>query len=220
MQKPWAKLAPDLFAPVQEAIKAKDWAAAYDAARDIDAKPVLEANRQYIKYMLLATANFGAMVANPKEHTFVSAGDFSGFLDTIVQNMVSMAERTLNAELYGHAIDLITEAQQPTEVKKDYVEGDPANLLAPAGRNVKDFVSFADAGMQGVKLVSTLHSSRLAVWGFTAEADTPGFEYYILTPVLDGRTSKFCRMLGERNLVFHASGQGPHQPRAGGQNRR
>lgn len=280
LQKTWAALAPDLFHPIEAAIKRKDWAAAYDAAREIDASPVVEGNRQYIKYLLLATANFGAAMANPKEHTFVSAGNFSGFLDTIVQNMVDMAERTLNTELYAHCLAMIVEAQQPaqksnpyhdddgkfttadgavqpghkklptveamrqamirvgegeftrlveehmktfpngmptdyahevervarrvlaTQVTKDYVDGDPTNLLAPADRNVKDFVSFAGTGMQGVKLVSTLHSSRMAVWGFTAEADTLGFEYYTLTPVLDNRTSKFCRMLGERKLVF------------------
>lgn len=205
LQKTWAALAPDLFAPIHAAIKAKNWAKAYDLARELDASSVISSNREYIKYVLLACANFGAATANPKDHTFVSAGNFGGFLDQVVQNMVTLAESTVNAELYREAVQLIAAAQQPAakaEVRKDFVDGDPANLLAPADRYVKDFVSFAGAGMQGVKLVSTLHSSRLAVWGFTAEADTIGFDYYTLTPVLDNRTSKFCRMLGERNLVF------------------
>ena len=46
-------------------------------------------------------------------------------------------------------------------IAKDYVNGDPENLLAPEDRYAKDLVEFRRTGNKGLQLVSSLHSSVL-----------------------------------------------------------
>lgn len=70
------------------------------------------------------------------------------------------------------------------------VKADPAT-----GRYVTPFVSFDKLGDDQIRMIASLNSSRLATWGFTAEAEVLGMARYRITAVLDGRTSKFCRMI-------------------------
>lgn len=63
------------------------------------------------------------------------------------------------------------------------------------GRYVTPFVSFDKQGYDQLRMIASLNSSRLATWGFTAEAEVIGAARYRLTAVLDGRTSKFCRLM-------------------------
>lgn len=65
----------------------------------------------------------------------------------------------------------------------------------PTGRYVTPFVSFEKQGDEQLRMIASLNSSRLATWGFTAEAEVRGMARYKLTAVLDGRTSKFCRLV-------------------------
>jgi len=74
--------------------------------------------------------------------------------------------------------------------KKTAKKADPAT-----GRYVTPFVSFEKQGDESLRMIASLNSSRLATWGFTAEAEVLGMARYRLTAVLDGRTSNFCRMV-------------------------
>jgi len=64
-----------------------------------------------------------------------------------------------------------------------------------SGRYVTPFVSFDKQGDESLRMIASLNSSRLATWGFTAEAEVLGMARYRLTAILDGRTSKFCRLI-------------------------
>lgn len=69
-------------------------------------------------------------------------------------------------------------------------KADPAT-----GRYVTPFVSFDKQGDEQLRMIASLNSSRLATWGFTAEAEVLGMARYKLTAVLDGRTSEFCKLI-------------------------
>jgi 2'-5' RNA ligase len=64
-----------------------------------------------------------------------------------------------------------------------------------SGRYVTPFVSFDKQGDESLRMIASLNSSRLATWGFTAEAEVLGMARYRLTAILDGRTSRFCRLI-------------------------
>jgi 2'-5' RNA ligase len=64
-----------------------------------------------------------------------------------------------------------------------------------AGRFVTPFVDFSHLGDAQLQMIASLNASRLATWGFTAEAEMRGVTRYRLTAVLDGRTSKFCQLI-------------------------
>lgn len=80
----------------------------------------------------------------------------------------------------------------------DYKAGKFKELLHKAdtsGRFVTKFVSFDKQGHDNLRMIASLNTSRLATWGFTAEAEVRGITRYKLNAVLDGRTSEFCRMI-------------------------
>lgn len=60
-------------------------------------------------------------------------------------------------------------------------------------RYVKPFVSFADQGNDQLQLIASLNGSRLATWGFCAEAEVRNVRRYVVSEVLDGRCCPFCR---------------------------
>ena len=61
-------------------------------------------------------------------------------------------------------------------------------------RVIKDFASFMDAsGKAYFNLVSSLHTSRVSAYGFTAEADAMGYATYQINEQLDNRTCKVCK---------------------------
>lgn len=68
------------------------------------------------------------------------------------------------------------------------------------GRFVTQHVSFDQTGNDKLQLIASLNASRLATWGFTAEAEVRGIQKYKLKAILDGRTSKFCQMINGRTF--------------------
>jgi GNAT superfamily N-acetyltransferase len=63
-----------------------------------------------------------------------------------------------------------------------------------ATRIVRDLTSFHDAGDKMLQLVSGLHSSRVAAYGYVLEAESTGVTRYKVTEQLDVRTCPICRL--------------------------
>lgn len=190
LRKTWVPIAAKLQAKVVEAINAGDFASAYDLAREVDLSEVGEKNRQYIKYMLLANANFGARMVSDTKATFISSGTFDAMLDKVADNFCKSLEHNATTQTYKTIVQSIAEAEK----KLDEVQ------KAAKPRYVKDFVDFTEAGDDMLQLISSLHSSRLSVWGFAAEAEVLGLTQYKLSAVLDGRTSDFCRLINGKTF--------------------
>ena len=188
--KTWKPMAAKLQARVVDAINAGDFASAYDLTREVDLTEVGESNRQFIKYMLLANANFGARLVSDTISTFVSTGTFDTMLDKVTDNFCKSLEHNATIQTYKTIMQSIAAAEKKLEeVKK-----------AEKPRYVREFVDFTEAGNEMPQLISSLHSSRLTVWGFTAEAEVLGLTQYKLSAVLDGRTSDFCRMINGKTF--------------------
>lgn len=64
-----------------------------------------------------------------------------------------------------------------------------------AAKPVHGLTSFKQDTNQHLRLISSLHTSRLSSWGFLAEADMLGVTEYKLSAMLDKRTSEFCRLI-------------------------
>jgi hypothetical protein len=179
----WQPIASTAFAQVREAIRARDWKAAADAANSLDMTHVAAQNRDYIKYYLLGAGVFGGRMARFGEDPALADGSYEGLLSKVANQFTASVSQNLTAQARQKLLDLIQAEQQGIK-KAD----------APK-RFVNEFTSFKDLGNKGLQLLSALHSSRLAVWGFTGEAGTLGVDTYRLTAVLDGRTSPFCDMI-------------------------
>lgn len=188
MHKAWRSLAVPYHAAVMTAVDAGDWAGALEAAHDLDLTPMGEPNREFIKFLLLACANFGAQRAANQQVTFVSAGSHTALLTKQCDKFIAAINFAMLPQVISQTVQLIAKVQQ----SQDHVQ-----KLEP-DQYLKSFTSFAAIGDSMAQLISSQHSSRLSTWGFAAEAELLGVTKYKVTAVLDGRTSEFCRMINGR----------------------
>ena len=160
-----------------------------DKAREEFSRLNLSSIRDEVKdhvYFLTHTAMlFGASRVTQQPWTSVVGMGFeattatqmaNGFLQTALQK----AEVYLNSVGAGLIFPTTKKAEDiPAEVR----------ILQP-------FSSFMDsAGKTFFNIASSLHTSRVSAYGFTAEADALGLEEYQLSEQLDKRTCPVCAMM-------------------------
>jgi len=76
---------------------------------------------------------------------------------------------------------------------------------ADRDRIVRPFDSFQSEGFNMVKMISSLHTSRLSAYGFTLEADMQQVDVYAVSEQLDTKTCPVCRIMhGKTFKVSHA----------------
>ncbi len=187
-KKQYRALAGDLFVHLKE----DDFSSAAELVASIDMTPIYVENKLWIKYLLKASMNFGAaMAANGSDKTGVSTGDFDETLDPII--------KVFGLALTHNATKFVRDAAlQSIAVARDAALDE--GRVVKAEDFLKDFVSFEDQGDKMLQLISSLHTNRLATWGFTSEAQLRGVTTYKITAVLDGRTSAFCTMINGKTF--------------------
>lgn len=177
----WRPYAADLFQKVSVAVEDKQYERAYALARELDLTPIAETNREWIKYHLLNAALFGARMAHPKGPLFVSAGKYETTLNRVVDLLIQGVEYGATVQVYDRLMNLVLTAEHTARSKVEKKD-----------RYLQGYTSFKNTGDDALQMQSSLHSSRLAVWGFTAEANATGVDTYQIQAVLDGRTCDFC----------------------------
>ena len=170
-------------ATVSAAIATGDLTAAMDAARQLDLTQYGADNREFIKYLMLAFANFGS-------HRVGGAGlsqaDYEPVITKVTETFLLAIERDLTLAYVNSALQSIAAGEKAKHVLVKKL--DPSEY-------VKNFTSFAKDGDSMLQLIASQHSSRLSTWGFVAMAEVLGVTSYRITAVLDGRTSEFCRFI-------------------------
>ena len=99
---------------------------------------------------------------------------------------------------HGSTVSAETLKERGILLHADWLKKKRVTKADVAGRYVTPFVNFDGGGEGQLQLIASLNSSRLATWGFTAEASMRGIKRYRLTAILDGRTSEFCRDIDGR----------------------
>lgn len=187
----WRPLAEDLYRDVTALVLDHDFAAARERARAVDLGAVVDANRQWLRYHLLGSLLVGARMARPRGDLFVSAGAYEDTLNRVVDVMSASVRYRTSIEVMNALFDLIAEAEAKY------------NEPVVQKRFLHSLRSFKVGGDEALMLQSALHSSRLAVWGFTAEAEAAGVTAYRIDGVLDGRMCDYCRLVNGR--VFNVA---------------
>lgn len=141
----------------------------------LDFQRLLEPQAEWVRFFLRRAISAGASMIRRRPHTD------SLKLTEDVNTAYERLDEGLSAALWS-------EYQAGTVRKKDEAELD----------KIREFVSFKKGAAKKVMLVSALHSSRLAVYGFVLQAELEQVTAYKLTAVLDGRTSDFCRAIHGR----------------------
>lgn len=197
----WRAYAAKAFTPIRKAIGDKKFDLARHLAGEVDLAQIGRENKEWIKYTLLATAKFGAAIANPNGPLAVSVGTYENLLNHLYRSFDLYLTHAGNTRVYNQLIASIANAEkEATAQKADVAEAPAVDEQSSGVRFVKEFTSFYNSGDAALQLISSLHSSRLAAWGFTAEAEVLGISRYQLVAVLDNRTSDFCQMINGREF--------------------
>lgn len=189
LSKTWRIEATKLYAKMLAKVSAGDFNGARNLVQEIDLTEVGTKNEATIRSFLRASAMFGAKLISGKKKPVMSVGQYKQTMDRVVS--VFLATMEWNATDYTMKAALQSIARAEKEAIKDGV----VQKAEGKKRFVKEFVSFQKNGDDMIKLVSALHTSRMATWGFTAEAEVTGVTQYQLQAVMDGRTSEFCRLI-------------------------
>lgn len=181
LRKSWLKLSAPLFGEILDLMKSGDFVAATEMASSLSLAEVGTQNEQYIRYLLKACCMFGAGSISAVPGVLIDPRT-APHIDNAVSTMLQYLKLGATLDAQKNLVQLIAQVREGQVVLK-------------AERKVREFVSFSASGDEQLQLISSLHSSRLSVWGFVAEAELVGVSRYRLDAVLDGRTSDFCRLI-------------------------
>ena len=151
---------------------------------DIHMNGVFWQNRKRLRLLSTASMRFGQTRLADSNDLIYDASD-----DKLMKRHVAlMNEQVLDTE--KHIKKAGTKA----------IEAVALDVKATKAEKVRDFVSFMDntagsAGENHLRLVSSLHNSRLAQYGFTVEANVRQIQFYAINAILDGRTSDICETM-------------------------
>lgn len=103
----WTRLSAPTYAAITAACEAKEWDTARRLVEDLDMTEVGTRNQEWIKYILLSTAVFGASIIEKGQPTFVAAGTYDGLLSQVTRNILQYLETSATQQVQEDALQLI-----------------------------------------------------------------------------------------------------------------
>jgi hypothetical protein len=170
---------------------------ARDLVQTLSLEGLFADHETFVRYSTNLAMLFGASRVTPKPGTSVVG---LGYQKLMVEQAVMGLSRQFGPRaeesLRETALQLIA-LREGTQVEK--AEGDEPRII-------KEFASFMDEkGKAQFNLISSLHTSRVSAYGFTAEANAMGYTEYVINEQLDKHTCPVCRLMhGKRFKVSDA----------------
>lgn len=171
-------------AKISKQLSKGDFEGALQTAHEANLNGVYWTNRKRLRLLSQASVRFGqTRLADSKDIIYDVEGD------KLLKKSLDM----LNKSIKG------TEKYIQVSAQKQ-IEALAVKQNATKAEKVREFVSFIDdtagaVGQNHLQLVSSLHNSRLAQYGFTVEANIRAVQFYGINAVLDGRTSDICKYM-------------------------
>lgn len=198
-----------VYKGIQRAMDALDYEEAERLVRTIRLGDLYEKNKAYVAYMTNLAMLFGASRVTTNPGTTVVG---LGFEKNTSFNLAQVLGQSIGAKaeqyLIAQGLQVIAqhkEAQQATtKAEKTADPTNPTSKKPP--RILRDFQTFMrDSGKAYLDIASSLHTSRVSAYGFTAEALALGIEEYQINEQLDNRICSVCaQMHGKRFKVRDA----------------
>ena len=118
LQRSWRALSAPTYAAIAQACKDHRWDEARRLVTDLDMTEVGTENREWITYMLLSCAVFGAGMAARKKPSFVGVGSFDTFLKQVTNNFLMYLEHGGTQAVQEEALQSIAEDEAKTKALK------------------------------------------------------------------------------------------------------
>lgn len=199
-----------VYNKVQRAMDAKDWALAMKLMNGLDLSPVFKLNEAYITYVSHLAMLFGASRLSTSTSA-VSLGFSKGEVYQVVQSFRLAIQYNLQEQLIAAGVKLISLTRDRNTRPEDFSINSGASgtylgkvMKASRPSALYPFATFMDkTGKALFDIASSLHTSRLSAFGYTAEARYLGITEYQINEQLDGRTCKVCAVM--HGKVFRVS---------------
>ena len=131
LQRAWRIQSAPLYARITQACLDHKWDEARRLVTFLDMTEVGTQNREWITYMLLSFATFGAQTVAKKKPSFVGVGTFDRFLKQVTNNIIQYLEFTATAKIQEDALHLIATDEAHTKAqKRDYVRDEQGRFAA------------------------------------------------------------------------------------------
>lgn len=163
---------------------------AHTMTNKLDVRPFVEKQRKYIELVGMQAILYGARDFRRAKNTSFAKEGKPVLLDKAVETMILMLSENGNEAIKAVAHKML-ETEEAAQKESQF-------QVAKAATDgfVKGFVSSVSKTGKGfVDMGSSLHTSRLASWGFTKEAQLLGHTSFMVSEVLDGRTCKVCKTM-------------------------
>ncbi len=180
-----------LFTEVAKCLRKGDYDKARELVGTLSLAPIFDQIEKFIEYQTHLAMLFGAARVTSDPGTSVVGLGHEKLAAKQMVDRFRMELLVAEARIKEQAVQLIAQAEAGTlQVEKE----DKPRVL-------QDFASFMNAqGEAYFNLVSSLHTSRVSAYGFTAEAMALGLEEYQVDEQLDSRTCPVCRVMNGKTF--------------------
>lgn len=195
LQTTFAALTSRLFTVMGKAVRDNDFAKAKRILDQMDLDDVYTLNEDYIRYVSHVAILFGASrVTDDPVNSAVGLGFEKDLVEQTMSSFKVFLQVNAEETIKGYALQLIAAKENPTTLEPDYL-GSVMKAQKKANP-VLPFESFVNEHSKAFfNMASSLHTSRLSAYGYTAEARYLGITYYQIDEQLDGRTCPVCNYM-------------------------
>ena len=184
----WARKAAPTINKIVRAVGQGKFDEAYALVNQLDMAEIIKTNDKFIETAGMASILFGvSRVQTPKKSEVAKNGKPEALNKSTELMEMSMATAGTEA-VRTRARKLIAE-----EEDRQLQLGQTVEKAATKGFVTGFKTALRDTGEATINIASSLHTSRLAQWGFTTEAELTGVTAYEVSEQLDGRTCPVCR---------------------------
>lgn len=201
-----------VYAGVQDAISRSAWEEAENLILKLDLSSVFTANEEYIRYISKLSLLFGASrVTSTPGTSAVGLGFENDAVTQWVDSFRLSIQYNIQEGVIAKGLQLIANAKAEASTDPTFsviLKGEGAYLgsvlKADKPSAMLPFASFMGKdGKARFNLASSLHTSRLSAFGYTAEAEYLGITTYQINEQLDGRTCPVCSLM--HGKIFNVS---------------
>jgi hypothetical protein len=202
--KAWKTIADPLLIGIARHCQNQQWDRARSLVNHLDMTEVGDSQREWIKHVYYSFIAFGAHRAARQDPFLPGMSGFDDLLNTVAKQTQTYLEHGGTQQMRHSILQQIARdqaaSQEATKSDEIYPQSfqQVVDKADASGRFVTPFVDFSNQGSSQLQLIASLNGSRLATWGFTAEAQLRGTTRYRINPLLDGRVCPFCRLVSQK----------------------
>ena len=199
LQNTYASLTSRLVGAMGNAVRDGDYPKARKYLDEIDLDDVYTLNENYVRYVSHVAMLFGASrVTDDPVNSAVGLGFEKGLVEQMMGSFKIFLQVNGEEAIKGYALQLIAAKENPV------IPGTPEpgylGTVLKATKKKKPavlaFESFVNEQSRSFfNMASSLHTSRLSAFGYTAEASYLGITKYQIDEQLDGRTCPVCNYM-------------------------